>query len=1187
MENPTNKQSLSISAWNVHGLGEKTKDEFFLCKIKSDINILLETWKGECKDNNILGYNCISKSRKKKRKAKRHSGGIIIYYRKEYEKGITHIVNGTNSQNRLWLKLSKEFFGFQENVYLCAVYVPPVTSNYFENDLNLLENEISSFSNSGKVILMGDFNARTGQNPDFIMRDNSKINNFDASHLLPEYYEVDSEIGRNNQDTCFNAQGKSLLDLCISSRLRILNGRYIGDSLGYYTFMSLNGYSSVDYALVSESLLSSVKFFKTDEFNYLSDHVQIQLTLKCSIKNLVNINFEKKGWKEIKRYKWTSNSEKLLINALSSEQIKNDILDFEIQNFEENQEGVDGAVENLNKILNKISENSCRLLRKPKKTKKYKQVWSDETVYESKREINSIGNKLKKCPNSNLKHKYFELLKSFKKMVKQKKMQYRQNIYNSLTDTFNKKPKDYWEIIKSLKGKKNEENDIPEILNDENIIINHIQNQGKPAKVNELFAKELEEKLNDIEKNIEFNEKTDAPITCSEIKKVIYNLKKGKSPGPDNIINEIIKYSKNVTIKSIAKLFNIILNSGIYPSMWKKSFVILLHKSGEKCDPNNYRGISLISCLPKLFNAILNERLINLMETTISKSQFGFRKNHRTSDSIFVLKALINKYLHKNKKKIFACFVDLRKAFDSVWRKALLFKLCNMEVGNKFFHIIKQQYSETISAVKYQNLHSEYFSTSRGVKQGDSLSPTLFNLFINDIDKEFMNRENHPLELINSKVGCLLFADDLLILSESKEGLQNSINNLSKYCYNWQLTINVKKTKTMIFQRVDSKHEKSIATYETENLTNVSEYTFLGIQVKSNGDLKHSSEELVNKAKKVLFAIKSYAGSMNNMPIKVACSLFDTMVKPIATYNSEVTYMDTYISLFRAKQRANLSGKEIDYLYFSDKSCIEKIHLSFCKYILGTKKTSSNFAVRTELARYPLEMQIKIQSLLLLVRLLNSTVNPILHESFLLAKSLDSEGCYTWFTYVKNIAMEAKIELTQLHGHKNKTQLVSIKKELKLQFLNFYKSVYNQKLEKIDNSSKLYFYKTIKQNLEKECYLDSQNFEKRRNITKLRISDHNLLIEKGRYLKIPRENRLCLQCNLIEDEKHFLLYCTKNINVRNIFIEKIMAKEHIFNFNYLSEIEKMKIVLSPSTPQQVENAGSYIKQLLELRTGDS
>lgn len=105
MENHTNKQCLNISAWNVHGLGEKMKDEIFMSKIKSDINILLETWKGECKGNNITGYNCISKSRKKKKKAKRYSGGIIVYYRKEYAKGITYMINGTTSQNRLWLKL--------------------------------------------------------------------------------------------------------------------------------------------------------------------------------------------------------------------------------------------------------------------------------------------------------------------------------------------------------------------------------------------------------------------------------------------------------------------------------------------------------------------------------------------------------------------------------------------------------------------------------------------------------------------------------------------------------------------------------------------------------------------------------------------------------------------------------------------------------------------------------------------------------------------------------------------------------------------------------------------------------------------------------------------------------------------------------------------------------------------------
>ena len=338
-------------------------------------------------------------------------------------------------------------------------------------------------------------------------------------------------------------------------------------------------------------------------------------------------------------------------------------------------------------------------------------------------------------------------------MVKFKKAQYREKIFNSLTDSFDKKPKDYWEILKGMKNKKNTGNEVPEILKDEEIITKHIQDQGKPTFVNIKWKEEIEKQLVNIEKNIISNRETDAPIKYSEIKNVISKLKKEKVPGPDTIINEIVKFSKNVSIKSIVKLFNLILNTGIYPSKWKYSYLILLHKSGVKTDPNNYRGISLISCLPKLFNAVLNERLIKLMENTISNTQFGFRKNHRTSDSIFVLKSLINKYLHKNKNKIYACFVDLKKAFDSVWRKALLYKLYKAGAGKKIFNIIKGQYEETKSAFKHQEWHSEYFEITQGVKQGDSLSPTLFNLFINDLDAEFSNENSCPLELIDTKVG--------------------------------------------------------------------------------------------------------------------------------------------------------------------------------------------------------------------------------------------------------------------------------------------------------------------------------------------------------------------------------------------------------------------------------------------------
>ena len=310
------------------------------------------------------------------------------------------MANGTSSSNRLWIKLDKNFFDFSEDIYLCAVYVPPISSTHFENDFVSLENEMCSFAKLGKIILMGDFNARTGQSPDFIDEDSSQINNFDASNLLPANYEVDSEINRTNQDIVINSHGKSLLELCISSRLRILNGRYIGDSLGNHTFMSVNGYSTVDYALVSASLLSSVKYFKTESFTYLSDHVQIQMTLECSIRNTFNYKLNGKMWKDFNRFKWTKDSGKLLINALTTQQIKNDILDFELSNYMENQEGVDGAVENLTKIFENISKISCKTItrKRKRKMKKHKQVWSDDTVYETKKQINELGNRLKKYP---------------------------------------------------------------------------------------------------------------------------------------------------------------------------------------------------------------------------------------------------------------------------------------------------------------------------------------------------------------------------------------------------------------------------------------------------------------------------------------------------------------------------------------------------------------------------------------------------------------------------------------------------------------------------------------------------------------------------------------------------------------------------------------------------------------------
>ena len=117
-----------------------------------------------------------------------------------------------------------------------------------------------------------------------------------------------------------------------------------------------------------------------------------------------------------------------------------------------------------------------------------------------------------------------------------------------------------------------------------------------------------------LESTLEHNICTDSPFSISEVKNCIKELNSGKSAGPDSISNEIIKCSSIVTVTAIVKLFNLILSSGIYPTSWRKAFIVLIHKSGDKEDICNYRGISILNCLAKLYSSILNKRLINIMK---------------------------------------------------------------------------------------------------------------------------------------------------------------------------------------------------------------------------------------------------------------------------------------------------------------------------------------------------------------------------------------------------------------------------------------------------------------------------------------------------------------------------------------------------------------------------------------------
>ena len=188
------------------------------------------------------------------------------------------------------------------------------------------------------------------------------------------------------------------------------------------------------------------------------------------------------------------------------------------------------------------------------------------------------------------------------------------------------------------------------------------------------------------------------------------------------------------------------------------------------------------------------------------------------------------------------------KAFDSVWHEGLLYKLLKINIGGHFYNLIKSLYCNSTCSIRIGENKTRSFSYSRGVRQGCVLSPLLFNLYINNLPYLFENALSDPFVLPNgTKIDSLLYADDLIILSRSKTGLQNCLKTLASYCKTWMLKVTLKKTKIMIFQKRPRKSVDINFNIGTEPIEIVQEYTYLGTRLTPTGNFTLAVEHLKEK----------------------------------------------------------------------------------------------------------------------------------------------------------------------------------------------------------------------------------------------------------------------------------------------------------------------------------------------------
>ena len=515
------------------------------------------------------------------------------------------------------------------------------------------------------------------------------------------------------------------------------------------------------------------------------------------------------------------------------------------------------------------------------------------------------------------------------------------------------------------------------------------------------------------------------------------------------------------------------------------------------------------------------------------------------------------------RKYLYSCFVDFKSAFDTVWRDGMFYKLMKMGVGGNFLKVLQSMYSNVNYSIKINNQVSQEFTSSVGVKQGCCLSPLLFNMYIADLPDIF-DANCHPVYIgTNGTVplSCLLFADDLVLLSETSVGLQTALNRLEAYCRKWGLTINNSKTKIVIFNKGGLKISKNKFFINGNELEIVQSYCYLGIILSSCGSFTRAIAALYDKARKALFALQKLDTQEDAL---LTIKLFDTLVLPVLTYGIEV-WGPYHINSKNLEKEYTLKTMFEPYH-------IEKLNVHLCKFILGVSRKSTNDAVRGELGRLPI-------LLLTMKRYLNYAQRCYnLPDTTLVKLTLPStiSNNYEWISKIAGLLHKSTPDMQIL----NISQLLNSFSSQSIQehFISSYETGWLQHINKeydTRNKNKLRSYATYKLTFDIENYVKSLNRYQRRNFTKLRISAHHLAIETGRYTKppTPRDERICKFCtlNAIGDEKHFLLSCPKFENERiNMFNElskfmDINNKEDFHTFfilmNYYSgDIEVAKIV---------------------------
>ena len=429
----------------------------------------------------------------------------------------------------------------------------------------------------------------------------------------------------------------------------------------------------------------------------------------------------------------------------------------------------------------------------------------------------------------------------------------------------------------------------------------------------------------------------------------------------------------------ILKLFNHIYQTSNFPPQWKEAYITTLHKKGPKQNPANYRPISITRCFGKLFTGILNTRLMHFMEDANISHPFqgAFTQGRRGTDHIFVANTLIDQAKQMG-HPLYAAFIDLQKAYDSVCWPLLFRKMVISGLGPKFCSLIESTYSNTSARLKLGTRLGPAFTSNVGLRQGDPLSPLLFNLFIADLIFTFKTGCDPP-KLHDLPVPSIQFADDICNFSTSLTGIRQSINSTIGYCQTNRLIVNISKSCYTVFNDIPNTTHPDIVVI-------VVKPCYLGLCLSNTkSDLNCT---MINKATSAAYGLRNMLD--NTASATTINHLFSQLIEPIL-YDAE-----QWLPYYHPR-KIHQHGPKDTFTTSPTQLPTEQVWKDLIYALYSLHSSSPILAVRAELGAFPTYIPGICRVSNYLAYLCDPNCPPLVAKAVIVKKTLAQVNKFSWW----------------------------------------------------------------------------------------------------------------------------------------------------------------------------------------------